>query len=60
MINIAVLCCVSVQAWYHTVGEQKAPVFYCALGHFSHFYNGLGKNSYVTDILRAGLEYCGR
>lgn len=43
--------------WYHTVGERKAPVFYCALGHFSHFYNGLGPK-YIDKILRAGLKYC--
>ena len=43
--------------WHHTVGENRAPVFYCALGHLSHFYNGLGPK-HVDTILRAGLRYC--
>lgn len=42
--------------WYHHLGEKKAPIFYCALGHFSHFYNGLGP-SHVDTILRAGLNF---
>jgi len=33
-------------------------VFYCALGHFAHFYNGLGA-PHVATILKAGLRYCG-
>ncbi|CAJ1954804.1 unnamed protein product [Cylindrotheca closterium] len=47
-------------AWYRNIGEQKAPVFYSALGHFSHFYNGTGgaDSEYVTTILEAGLRYC--
>jgi len=47
-------------AWYRNIGEQRAPVFYSALGHFSHFYNGTGgaDGDYVTTILEAGLRYC--
>mmetsp|Transcript_10067 Transcript_10067/g.15248 ORF Transcript_10067/g.15248 Transcript_10067/m.15248 type:complete len:594 (+) Transcript_10067:70-1851(+) len=43
--------------WHRRVGANKAPVFYSALGHFDHFYNGLGPN-YVTEFLKAGIEYC--
>ena len=46
-------------AWYREIGDQNAPIFYTALGHFSHFYNGTGPNSdYVTTLLEAGLRYC--
>eukprot|EP00522_Entomoneis_paludosa_P012951 CAMPEP_0172445528 /NCGR_PEP_ID=MMETSP1065-20121228/5342_1 /TAXON_ID=265537 /ORGANISM="Amphiprora paludosa, Strain CCMP125" /LENGTH=811 /DNA_ID=CAMNT_0013196399 /DNA_START=36 /DNA_END=2471 /DNA_ORIENTATION=- len=44
-------------AWYHEMGEKKAPIFYTGLGHFSHFYNGTGPE-YVSTILEAGLRYC--
>jgi type 1 glutamine amidotransferase len=43
--------------WHHTLGDNKAPVFYCALGHFSHFYNSLGPQ-HVAAFLRAGLTHC--
>jgi type 1 glutamine amidotransferase len=42
--------------WYRNMGEQKAPIFYCALGHFSHFYNGIGP-SHVAQLLDAGLHF---
>lgn len=47
-------------AWYRQIGELKAPVFYSALGHFSHFYNGTGggDDEFVATILEAGLRYC--
>ena len=44
-------------AWYKEMGDNKAPVFYSALGHFSHFYNGTGPN-HVATILEAGLRFC--
>ena len=44
-------------AWYRTMGEKKAPIFYSGLGHFSHFYNGEGP-PHVATILEAGLRYC--
>ena len=37
--------------------QKKARVFYCGLGHFSHFYNGTGSDR-VSIILEAGLRYC--
>lgn len=43
--------------WYREMGENKAPVFYSALGHFSHFYNGTGPH-HVATILEAGLRFC--
>lgn len=46
-------------AWHRHVGERHAPVFYSALGHYSHFYNGMGP-SYVADILRAGIDWCSK
>ena len=46
-------------AWYRTMGSNDAPIFYSALGHFSHFYNGTyPENNYVTTLLEAGLRYC--
>eukprot|EP00471_Norrisiella_sphaerica_P003372 CAMPEP_0184480190 /NCGR_PEP_ID=MMETSP0113_2-20130426/1671_1 /TAXON_ID=91329 /ORGANISM="Norrisiella sphaerica, Strain BC52" /LENGTH=652 /DNA_ID=CAMNT_0026858501 /DNA_START=107 /DNA_END=2065 /DNA_ORIENTATION=- len=42
--------------WYRALGEAKAPIFYSALGHFSHFYNGLGK-PHVAQIIEAGLRH---
>uniref|UniRef100_A0A7S2XEJ5 ThuA-like domain-containing protein n=1 Tax=Lotharella oceanica TaxID=641309 RepID=A0A7S2XEJ5_9EUKA len=42
--------------WHHTLGPRKAKVFYCALGHFSHFYNGLG-SPHVGTLLKAGLRH---
>lgn len=46
--------------WYRELGEKKAPIFYSALGHFSHFYNGLGgpNDEHVTTILEAGIRFC--
>jgi len=44
-------------AWYKEMGPNKARVFYSAMGHFSHFYNGTGP-SHVTTILQAGLRFC--
>merc|ERR1712100_90948 len=35
---------------------SKDPIFYIALGHFSHFYNGEGPR-YVATFLRAGLKF---
>ena len=46
-------------AWFREVCENKAPVFYSGLGHFSHFYNGTGPE-YVTMILEAGLQMCAK
>lgn len=43
--------------WYREMGENKAPVFYSGLGHFSHFYNGMGP-PHVATILEAGLRFC--
>jgi type 1 glutamine amidotransferase len=40
--------------WYRELGPNRARVFYCALGHFSSFYDGTG-SPYVCDILRAGV-----
>mmetsp|Transcript_17382 Transcript_17382/g.32970 ORF Transcript_17382/g.32970 Transcript_17382/m.32970 type:complete len:626 (-) Transcript_17382:126-2003(-) len=45
--------------WYREMGENMAPVFYCALGHFSHFYNGMGP-SHVATLLETGLRFCSR
>lgn len=42
--------------WYQHLGPAKAPIFYIALGHFSHFYNGEGPH-YVATFLRAGLKF---
>lgn len=42
--------------WYQRKGENKAPIFYCALGHFSHFYNQCGP-SHVQTILKAGIQF---
>mmetsp|Transcript_12206 Transcript_12206/g.24776 ORF Transcript_12206/g.24776 Transcript_12206/m.24776 type:complete len:281 (-) Transcript_12206:260-1102(-) len=44
--------------WYLNTGPNNAKVFYCAMGHFSHFYNGLGVDV-VQSLLGAGLDYCG-
>ena len=44
-------------AWYHEMGDNKAPIFYSGLGHFSHFYNGTGPK-HVSVILEAGLRMC--
>eukprot|EP00980_Cylindrotheca_fusiformis_P008748 scaffold1869_cov122-Cylindrotheca_fusiformis.AAC.10 len=46
--------------WYRELGDNKAPIFYSALGHFSHFYNGTGgrNGDYVTTILEAGIRFC--
>lgn len=47
-------------AWCRRVGDKNAPVFYTALGHFSHFYNGMGSpnDAYATTILEAGIRFC--
>merc|ERR1711871_114700 len=42
--------------WYQHLGPAKAPIFYTALGHFSHFYNGQGAD-HVATFLRAGLRF---
>eukprot|EP00005_Dracoamoeba_jomungandri_P005914 CAMPEP_0174262010 /NCGR_PEP_ID=MMETSP0439-20130205/12719_1 /TAXON_ID=0 /ORGANISM="Stereomyxa ramosa, Strain Chinc5" /LENGTH=530 /DNA_ID=CAMNT_0015346639 /DNA_START=71 /DNA_END=1660 /DNA_ORIENTATION=- len=42
--------------WYRTLGEKEAPVFYCALGHFSSFYNNQGP-AHVQTILKEGLRF---
>lgn len=45
--------------WYRYYGEKKAPIFYCALGHFSHFYNidNIMNSKTVSFFLRAGLKF---
>ena len=43
--------------WCRHVGTNKAPVFYCALGHFDHFYNGLGPDT-VASFIKTGLSFC--
>jgi type 1 glutamine amidotransferase len=45
--------------WHHTMGDNEAPIFYCALGHFASFYNGLG-SPHVSSFLKAGLRYCAK
>jgi type 1 glutamine amidotransferase len=45
-------------AWYKEMGSHNARIFYSALGHHSHCYNGMGPNSFVSDILSAGIRYC--
>ena len=44
--------------WYQHLGPANAPIFYTALGHFSHFYNGEGPH-HIATILRAGLKFVG-
>jgi len=43
--------------WHLNAGPKDARIFYCALGHFSHFYNDLGSDV-VTKFLSAGLDFC--
>lgn len=43
--------------WHYNRPDSGAPVFYCALGHFAHFYNGLGDDK-VANIIRAGIHFC--
>jgi NAD(P)H dehydrogenase (quinone) len=43
--------------WYREMGSKKAPIYYCALGHFSHFYNKTGP-PHVASLLEAGLRFC--
>lgn len=43
--------------WHYKYPDSGAPVFYCALGHFAHFYNGLGEDK-VANIIRAGIHFC--
>lgn len=43
--------------WNIRAGDKSAPIFYCALGHFDHFYNGRGAD-HVATIIRAGLKFC--
>lgn len=43
--------------WHRRLGPNKAPVFYCALGHFEHFYNGLGGET-VANFIKAGMAFC--
>ena len=42
--------------WYQRKGEKKAPIFYCALGHFTHFYNQQGPK-HIQTILKAGFQF---
>jgi len=42
--------------WYQHKGANKAPIFYCALGHFTHFYNSTGPRE-VQTILKAALQF---
>jgi len=42
--------------WTRTVGNNQGRVFYTALGHFSHFYNGRGPST-VAKIIEGGLRY---
>ena len=44
--------------WHLSAGPKQAKIFYCALGHFSHFYNGLGSDV-VQKLIDAGLDHCG-
>merc|ERR1712232_858147 len=44
--------------WYQYLGDKKAPIFYCAIGHFSHFYNNTRRGpKHVQTILKAGLQF---
>ena len=45
--------------WYQRLGEKNAPIFYCALGHFTHFYNQKGP-FHVQTILKAGIQFVSR
>mmetsp|Transcript_18846 Transcript_18846/g.55252 ORF Transcript_18846/g.55252 Transcript_18846/m.55252 type:complete len:568 (+) Transcript_18846:105-1808(+) len=45
--------------WCRELGENKAPIFYSALGHFSHFYDG-SDSPHVRSILRAGVDFIDR
>ena len=45
-------------AWYREMGENKAPIFYSALGHSSDFYNGTAAHDHVATLLEAGLRFC--
>ena len=45
--------------WHYKDTFSNAPIFYCALGHFSHFFNSLDENNlHVANIIRAGIHYC--
>ena len=44
--------------WCRYLGEKKAPIFYCALGHFSHSYHA-SKPGAVSKFLYAGLQFIG-
>jgi hypothetical protein len=44
--------------WFRELGEKRARVFYCALGHFASFYDGTG-GQHVREILRAGIAFVG-
>jgi NAD(P)H dehydrogenase (quinone) len=44
--------------WFREMGEKKAPIYYCALGHFSHFYNKTSGSPHVASLLEAGLRFC--
>lgn len=45
--------------WARYVGPLQAPVFFCALGHFTRDYTSLGCE-YIKHILRAGLQFASR
>eukprot|EP00975_Prorocentrum_lima_P019074 4015883-Prorocentrum_lima.AAC.1 len=36
--------------WARTIGQNEGRVFYTALGHFSHFYNGRGPDAVAKII----------
>merc|ERR1711974_547552 len=42
--------------WHQYKGEKRAPIFYCALGHFTHFYNSTGPKQ-VQTILKSALRF---
>lgn len=42
--------------WYRHLGRNKAPIFYCALGHFSHYYNP-ERPGRIPLFLHEGLKF---
>ena len=49
--------CVHPIVWCRHWGENRAPIFYCALGHFTDEYNE-GASGRVKSFLRLGIEFC--
>lgn len=45
--------------WYRYLGKNKAPVFYCGIGHFSDFYV-MPEVNIAPLLLRAGFEFVSR